>query len=307
MEYMEEKNKYIKKAIFKTIAFFDIFDYPLTVFEIKKYLNIKISILEILNVINNNKKIKSLNGFYFLDNRKKIVKNRLDRYNYSNQKLKIAKQIVKIYQFLPWIKMIAIGNSIGSNNLKNKSDIDFFIITQKNKIWITRFFCAGIAKFLKIRPIEQNKKDKICLSFYVGENNLDLQQFMIKKSWKIDKYFTYWFANLVPIYDVNNFYKKLIKNNLWIFNCFPNWKPIMSNIKYNNKKIILFYSSIINILFGKLNNISKKIQLKIMPKILNNKNNKNIIINNNTLKLHINDKRLEVIEKHNQYFSKIIS
>jgi hypothetical protein len=124
---------------------------------------------------------------------------------------------------------------------------------------------------------------------------------MIKKSWETDKYFTHWFASLVPIYDTNNFYKKLIENNSWIFDCFPNWKPIINNIKYNNK-IILLFSSTINILFGKLNNISKKIQLKIMPKILNNKNNKNIIINNNILKLHINDKRLKIIEK----YSKII-
>ena len=40
-----------------------------------------------------------------------------------------------------------------------------------------------------------------------------------------------------------------------------------------------------------------------MPKMLSDKNNKNIIINNNVLKLHINDRRFEILEKYKEMCS----
>ena len=40
--------------------------------------------------------------------------------------------MTKIWRFIPFIKMVGICNSMGQFNLKEYSDIDFFIITQKN-------------------------------------------------------------------------------------------------------------------------------------------------------------------------------
>ena len=132
----------------KTIAFFDMFDYPLTAIEIFKYSGLKSSLLAITNELDLgsgglDKIIEEKNGFYFLRGRGRIMDIKMKRYNIADKKFRRALLVAKIFRFIPWIKMIAVSNIIGAHNMKKEGDIDFFIITDKKRIWITRFFCAG--------------------------------------------------------------------------------------------------------------------------------------------------------------------
>ena len=55
----------LEKNLLKTLAFFDIFDYPLTLMEIYKYLPYE-PIIEIKQALGESDKIQSKLGFYFL-------------------------------------------------------------------------------------------------------------------------------------------------------------------------------------------------------------------------------------------------
>ncbi len=178
-----EDTKIIKEAIIEVIAFFDLFDYPLTRQEIWKYAKIRQNTPIIINNILDRGELNNIaeqrNGFYFLSGRENIIKIRMAKYNYTDKKIKRALRVAKLFKFIPWIKMIAVGNIIGSHNLKKKSDIDFFIITESGRIWITRFFCAGLMELLGLRPKEGDEQDKICLSFFVSEEAMDLKELML--------------------------------------------------------------------------------------------------------------------------------
>lgn len=297
---MLDINDKIKKAIVETVVFFDLFDYPLTIFEIWQYLSVKCKLADIKNILDG-VKIREKGGFYFLDGREEIVKIRIARYNYSNKKFKRTIWISRIFKFIPWIKMIAIGNIIGKYNLKKKSDIDLFIITEKNRLFITRLFCVGIIKILGLRPSVENKKDKICLSFFVSEEGMDLKKLMLKEN--KDLYFTYWLVGLVPIYDVDKFYNKLIKMNNWIYDFFPNWDTNwdIGWIGYNcdvGKNFSYFYHDIFDMFFGGLNSKAKRLQFKIMSNKLKDIMNQDtrVVINNKVLKLHSVDRRRKYAE-----------
>jgi len=179
-KYNKQNN--IKEAIMEVVAFFDLFDYPLTGLELRRYLSVKCGLINIEKALESKiflEAIEEKNGFYFLRGRKEIIKTKMARYNYADKKFKKAMLVSRFFKIIPWIKMIAAGNLIGSHNLKKQGDIDLFIITKKNRVWMTRFFCAGFARLFGLRPTEKNTRDKICLSFFVSEDAMDLQGLML--------------------------------------------------------------------------------------------------------------------------------
>ena len=288
---IDNKNKTsLQGAIVRTIAFFDLFSYPLTAEQVWKFLNVKCELGEILEILENMKSIEEKNGFYFLSGQEEIIKERMARYNKTDKKFKRALLIMKIFKFIPWIKMVAIGNIIGEHNLKERGDIDLFIITAKKRVWITRFFCVLITKVLRLRPTPGNTCNKICLSFFVSEDAMNLANLMMPD----DIYFLHWLAGLVPIYDSNNVYEKFIDANFWLKNYLPNWQANEINYKRDAGRAKgRFYYDVVDIFFGELESRLKNYQLKIMPRKLNKIMNidTRVMTSDSVIKLHTNDRR----------------
>src|SRR5665811_218304 len=107
--------------------------------------------------------------------------------------------------------MVAAANFIGSHNWRKDGDIDFFIITKENYLWRSRLFCAGIAKLLFSRPTINNKKDKICLSFYISESALNLRPLELEGG---DPYFEFWRRGLFPLYTRNDIWNRFQAANV---------------------------------------------------------------------------------------------
>lgn len=296
----------IQKEILKTLCFYDIFNYPLTPIELWQQSSSKSDLSDILKTLPkiNETLIAQKNGFYFLPGRKEIVDTRIKRYNHTLRKIKRIHLISNFFKFIPSISLIAIGNSIGAHNLKDSGDIDLLIITKPQAIWTTRFITTSLMKITGLRPQENNQKDKICLSFFLTEKSQDLNQL---KACKEDHYLTHWLSNLYPIYNKNNAYEKLIGSNAWLHYALPNWKTIKSNPKYyietNEEPTDLPKKP------SKTEIRLKKLQLKILPQEIKNSMNTNtsVIVNDNILKFHTKDRRIEYNNLFNQKWKSILS
>jgi hypothetical protein len=316
------KSEELKSAIIKTMVFFDLFNQPLTLFEIYKYLSVKIDLAELSDILESmNDKVKIKNGFYFLSGREEIVGERFKKYNYFKRKVKIAKRFSQLISFLPFVKGVAVSNIISSHNLKDNGDIDLFIISSKNKIFLTRFFCVFFAKFLNIRPNKKTKKDKICLSFYISEDSLNLEKYLYNQD---DFYFVYWIVGLEVLVNKNKIFDRFKMENKWVENYLPNLKIWDSysyggNDKRNGSLRSPFYGGLGRDDKGGCGNdkgdgsnwvekISKKIQLKIMPKSLKEKRGRSsgVVFENNIIKLFLEDKRPEFIDRFKKSLEKFL-
>lgn len=269
----------------KILIFFDLFDCPLTLFEIYSYLEKKIKLSELLDIITSDGAyLGQKNGFYFLPGRENIVDVRAQRYNYSRRKYKSANNFIRVLKHLPFIKVVALANSIGTHNLRDGSDIDLFIISSPRRIWITRFVLAGAAKLLNRRPTSSNKRDKICLSFYITIKNLCLDNLMLPGG---DPYFYYWLRSLVLLYNKDEVYQKFLAAN----NLDKSQKYVGTYTKKTG-----FKSPIFNF----LELVLKKIQLIIMSPALKQamNNSTGVVVNDNVLKLYLRDNRQEYAEKY---------
>jgi predicted nucleotidyltransferase len=299
----------LEKSILATIAYFDIFDYPLTIVELWKWLyqsgaeEKKNNLSEILDILENNVKINSLvgsrRGFYFLRGREAIVELRQARYNLAEKKFKRALRVGFFLKRLPGIKMIAVCNNLAWSNAGEESDIDLFVVTEKGKIWTTRFWAAGLLKIFGLRPNEKRTKDKICLSFFADEENLNLEKISLGRP---DIYLIYWIAQIAPIYDPGGIYQKFLEANSWIKKYLPNYL----GVEPGRQRLLGRQKLALNFL-GWGENFFHRIQLRAMPTKLKEMANRDsrVIVNDSMLKFHANDRREEYRDKWIKQISKL--
>lgn len=309
----------IEKRILKTIIYFDLFNYPLTSWEVWKWLINetgrpfeKVDFFKVRETLSQSQylkeKIKLRNNFYFLDNRDQLVEERMANYIYAWQKFRRVKFIIKILKLIPFIKLIAVCNDLAYFNAPADSDLDFFIITQKKRIWITRFLAVFIIKLLGLRPTERNKKDKVCLSIFVNEDKLNLEYLKINPD---DIHFIYWLENLIPIYDADGYYQRLREANTWINNFIPQVFPYEPNPrqKVGEGKLIKIIKNIFSFLTLDFDeNFYRWFQNKKFSSRIKEMMNKDtrVVVNDQILKFHTNDNREEISLKFKQKCEELI-
>ncbi|MEW6407589.1 MAG: hypothetical protein AB1465_02775 [Patescibacteria group bacterium] len=337
-----------EQSILSTITFFDIFNYPLTLFEMWKWQyknfqfpisnfqsnsksqisNSKIS--EIQKILENNenlrKVIESKNGFYFLQGREELVARRRDLYRNAEERWKKLQRVANILQYVPNVKMIAACNTLPINDFKPESDIDAFIIVKKNRIWQTRFFVTALVGLLGQWRHKKNIAKKICLSFYVTDDALNLEP-IAKKPYDI--YLAYWIALVAPLYvsgchsegtegerkisltaggffasAQDDVYRKFLHANSWVKNYLPNFigfEPVEFERKVGKSR---FFDSIKEIkekisdskIGDWFEKFFKKIQKNKMGKNYQSayrRGGSNVIISDQILKFHEIDRRDE--------------
>src|SRR5437868_7072157 len=132
----------MEKAILKTLIYSDLFDYPLTIREVHRWLiSKKADLRDIENSLmrlQKKKKIGNSKDFYFLTNRETLINKRLKKKAHSIQLLQKAKLIASVLKIIPWIKLIGISGGLSMMNAGVDDDIDFFIITSHRRIYLSR-------------------------------------------------------------------------------------------------------------------------------------------------------------------------
>ena len=168
----------LKQSIIKTLAYFDIFDYPLTKEELFRYLYTEdmqvrdyTGFLDQLEQFNINNK----DGFYFLPGREDNIVERQSKIKLIEKKMKIGYRGIKKLRWIPFLRAVFVCNTVASGSVDENSDIDLFIITNTKRLWLVRFFATVTLKLFGLRTSGRQVKDKICLSFYVAEDSLKYQ------------------------------------------------------------------------------------------------------------------------------------
>ena len=213
----------LQKAILKTLAYGDVFGYPLKKEEICQFLlsDIRYGILDISKALKRIPQVSQQDAFYFLGGRAKIVALRKKREKWSQNKLQIAQKVAKWLKTNPFIKMVAVTGNLAMNNSDKDDDIDLLIIAGKNRLWLTRFLTVLLVELVanRRRPGDKDVKDKICLNMFLAEDCLQVP----KK--EQDLFSAHEVCQLKPIWHKDNTYQEFITQNQWYQKFLPNWKP----------------------------------------------------------------------------------
>ena len=220
--------------ILATICYYDVLDYPLTVFEIWKYLitkdyeitDEKKTLADVISCLEKDelkRKIESYQGYYFLVGRKELVSQRIERNKIAEKKFKIVKRVVWFLRAVPFVHMIAVTGRIAMKNTEKKSDLDLLIVLKKGHIFTGRLLVTLATHLLGVRRYGQKIADRICLNYFITTNSLEIEM--------QDLFASSEYSFIVPVFGFECF-KKFQKANAWIKNYHENYSfDRMENLK----------------------------------------------------------------------------
>lgn len=214
----------MEKAVLKTLVYADLFDFPLKAWEVHKWLigrEAKLRQVEkALKNLKEKSKIKHQGGFYFLEDRKGLVKKRIKREEVSKKFLTTANWIALILKVIPWIKLIGISGGLSMGNASNNDDIDFFIVSERRRIWLSRILTALVLWLFGKRRGRGVDIDEasgmVCVNLMVDEDNLGQK--------KHDLFTAHEVLQLKVLWQRDGMYNKFLEGNSWVFKFLPNWK-----------------------------------------------------------------------------------
>src|SRR5215831_9645836 len=162
-------------AILKTLVYFDIFDYPLSEKEIKNYLEYDIGnevFSSAILQLSLDKIIFRVGEFYSLQNNRQRVEERLQGNLRAQPLLTKAANIGALLYKFPYVRAVAVSGSLSKNYADKKADIDFFIITKANRLWIAR----TILHLFKKLTFLVGKENFFCMNYFVDEEALTISE-----------------------------------------------------------------------------------------------------------------------------------
>jgi len=202
----------VKHDILATLSYFDIFDYPLTQIEITQFLKNTYSQREITRALNSlslETWIYKFDELYTLQNNHALINRRREGNKKARNMLKTAQKIAGFLSAFPFVKGIAVSGSLSKNCADEKADIDFFIITEANRLWLARTFMMLFRKL----AVLFKKQDWFCMNYYVDETALEIEEKNIYTAIEI--------ATLLP-FRGNKPFQEFFKQNNWTKNLLPN-------------------------------------------------------------------------------------
>ena len=163
------------KQHFKGITYFDLFDYPVSVEEIYLFLDRTIDGDELkicLSKLAAEGHIYKFNEFYSLKNDPELLKKRIKENANAQYLLLTAHRISKFLFRFPYIKGVGISGSLSKNVANELSDIDYFIITKSNRLWIAR----TIMHLFKKITFLTGRQHWYCMNYYVDEDGMQIEE-----------------------------------------------------------------------------------------------------------------------------------
>ena len=294
-------------SIIKTLTFFELFEHPLTGFEIFKWLYgpEPRGLAEILSASREDSAIKEVNGFFFLGDEKegeRLVRKRQERLADNDEKMRQAQKATRLISWVPFIKLAAVCNTLSFGAAEADSDIDFFIVARKGRIWTVRLFVTAVLSLFGLRRHGRKIANRVCLSFFITDDNLDLQSIALP-GFLPDIYLIYWITQLAPLIDRKNTLEKFWQANSWVKTYLPNFSfdtqlPDYRQISIPNwiEKWRLFHERVMG---GRLGDWREKalrrLQLTKMTKKERSRRaaDSRVVISDQMLKFHEEDRREE--------------
>jgi len=295
----------LKDSILKTIAYFDLFDFPLTAEEIKEYLynyNKPIHIKEIKGTLEQMKEdeiIEEIKEHFVLKERVSIVEVRKARKFIAEKLWNRTKLYGQYMRTVPFVRMVAVCNNLSYDNPNEQSDIDLFIVIKPGRMWLARLIISLILQFYGVRRHGNKIAGRFCLSFFVTTNKLNMEYLQIKP---LDPYLAYWTKLLSPIYGEEIYEEFKKENETWIKEKYGlKFSDDSKKHMYveSDSKLKKFFEWLFGGLIGNLIErlLKKSFKKRTLHKMKKLGHEASVIVSDDMLKFHNHDKRGEYLEK----------
>lgn len=195
------------------MLYYDIFSYPLTLEEIHNYLGTNhIANEDLKSELSNLCKIGFVferQKYYMLEDNELLINKRLEGNRLAEKKMKTAIKISRFISKFPFIRAVMLSGSISKGYMEADADIDYFIVTHPNRVWLSRLLLMTFKKIFLL-----NSKKIFCINYLVDSEKLEIEEKNIFTATEL--------ITLVPTYGLE-LYDELYDKNIWIKQYYPNF------------------------------------------------------------------------------------
>ncbi len=198
----------LSRAALYTVAYADIFDYPLTALEIHRYLTgVSAPIEAVNNALEEDRLFVRIGDYFTLPGREEIVSIRAEREARSQKLMPRAIQYGRILGALPYVRMVALTGSLAVLNVSKIVDFDYMLVTSSGRLWTARAFALAFNRLTRLQGYT------LCPNLIISENALEWPQH--------DLYSARELCQMVLITG-EEVYSRLMQANPWVESFLPN-------------------------------------------------------------------------------------
>jgi hypothetical protein len=232
----------LEREIIRTISYFDVFTYPLTKAQLASFLACAIAadsqFDKVLHRLMQKELVHFSQGYFYLSTRTaEIVASRLENERRAYTMLKRARWVSFFLKQVPFVRAVFLTGSLSKHVMPHKGDIDFMIVTEFNRLWVCKMILTGFRRIFLL-----NSKKYFCINLMVTENAIHFPNHNYFNAVEI--------ATTQVIWNTAAFVKYQ-KENDWIYNYLPNWKPLKDGIcllSNSRSPLQMLYESVLNVL-----------------------------------------------------------
>ncbi len=208
---MPANHTQLEWAVMQTVAYSDVFHFPVTCDEIQRYLIGSSASIEAIqatvnDLIDRHALTQNVN-YISLPNRDANVQMRVSRAALSAEMWPIAVHYGAIIGNLPFVRMVAVTGSLAAENINPQGDIDYMIVTAPDRLWLTRLFVIAWVHLAAHTGVT------LCPNYLVTENALTIEDRNLFTAREL--------VQMVPVTGLH-VYQQMRQHNAWTSAFFPN-------------------------------------------------------------------------------------
>lgn len=214
------KEKEVSSSVLDLLAYFAVMNIRLDFDTLYSYLPIKTGHLVVkkqLRSLIRQGKVQCIDNLFGLKG-----------YKYTSQKIPRARRAALIkkaqrwsllMRLIPAVKSIVVINSVAYGNVHKDSDIDLFIVTSPNRIFLTKGFLMYFLKLIKQLEDQQVSAGRFSLGMFVTTKGVKLEKDMMKVN---NPDLAPRMITGIPVYGADTWYG-ILKNDPYLQAQLPNY------------------------------------------------------------------------------------
>ena len=204
----------LRADILKTLLYYDIWNYPLKRTELFAYLPVNsMSYNEFARRLSDELQtgdILERGEYYYVRGKTSaVVDHRISKERHARRMWKVARIVMHVIKRVPFVRGVFVSGDLSKNATNRKSDLDFFIITEPGRLWITRTLLIAFKKVVLL-----NQKKFFCLNYFATTDCPVLETRNVFVATEV--------AHLKPLFN-SRLFLEYQNTNSWIKEFFPNF------------------------------------------------------------------------------------
>ena len=206
----------VRRAAIRAVAYADVFEYPLDAAQVARYLHGTVAspaatARALEQASGPGGPLGHRDGLYTLRGREELGAKRRVRAAHAARLWPVAEWYGRVISQLPFVRMVAVTGSLAWDNIDADGDLDFFIVTEPDRLWVSRWMIAVLTETMRLRGVP------LCPNYIISERALALTDRNL--------YTAYELAQMRPLTGLAT-YHQLHEMNSWVQGFLPNTTPM---------------------------------------------------------------------------------